>query len=66
MLNQLTKDVSEVREPHQIIKSKGAFYYTSLYWAFIILFLLVYNLSKIPSTWDLGPELALTQNLKCG
>lgn len=48
MLNQLTrtKDVFEVRQQHQIIKIKGAFYYRNLYWAFRILLLLIYGLRK--------------------
>lgn len=60
MLNQLTrtKDVFEVRQQHQIIKIKGAFYYRNLYRVFRILFLVVYGLSKIPGTWDFCPELA--------
>lgn len=61
MLNQLTrtKDVFEVGQQHQIIKTKGAFYYRNLYCAFRILFLLIYGISKIPGTWDFCPELAL-------
>lgn len=60
MLNQLTrtKDVFEVRQQHQIIKIKRAFYYRNLYWAFRIFLLLIYGLSKIPGTWDFCPELA--------